>query len=141
MSQTASPENLTARYGAPKKGPSARTQRWLIIGALVLSFAAALYFTIGNAVGQLSYKDVGYTIHSDTSASVDYEVGKDFDATVQCSIQVLDDSYAIVGHQIVTIGPHEGTTASDREQYYRTELRTEARGVSGIVESCWEHEA
>lgn len=141
MSQTASSENLTARYGAPRKGPSARTQRWLIVGSLVLAFAAAIYFTIGNAVGQLSYQDVGYTIHSDTSASVDYEVGKDFDATVQCSIQVLDDSYAVVGHQIVTIGPHEGATTAEREQYYRTDLRTESRGVSGIVEDCWEHEA
>ena len=140
MSQTASPENLTARYGAPRKGPSARTQRWLIIGSLVLAFFAAIYFTIGNAVGQLTYQDVGYEIHSDTSASVDYEVGKDFDATVQCSIQVLDDSYAIVGHQTVTIGPHEGETAADREQYYRTDLRTESRGVSGIVDDCWEHE-
>lgn len=140
MSQTASPENLTARYGAPKKGPSARTQRWLIVSALVLAFAAAVYFTIGNAVGQLSYKDVGYTIHSDTAASVDYEVTKDFDATVQCSVHVLDNSYAIVGAQIVTIGPHEGTTTADRSQYYRTEMRTESRGVSGVVENCWEDE-
>ncbi|GAA1807778.1 DUF4307 domain-containing protein [Nesterenkonia flava] len=135
MSETTS--TMTQRYGTPKRGLSPRAQRWGIIGALVIALAAAIYFTVGMAVGQLEYRDVGYTIHSDTQATVDYQVTKDFDATAQCTLHVLDDSYAIVGSRIVTLGPHEGATSADRSQYYRSDLRTEYRGVTGVVDNCW----
>lgn len=140
MSQTSAPVSLSERYGAPHRSPSTGAQRWLIISALVVALAAAVYFTVGNAVGQVTHQDVGYTIISDTRASVDYQVSKDFDATVECMIHVLDESYAVVGAQVVTIGPHEGSGADDRSQTFRTELRTEHRGVTGVVDSCWEHE-
>lgn len=140
MSQTSAPISIAERYGAPRRSPSARGQRWLIISALVAALAAAVYFTVGNAVGQITYKDVGYTIISDTRASVDYQVSKDFDATVECMIHAMDDSYAIVGAQVVTINPHEGSEADSRSQTFRTELRTEHRAVTGVVDSCWEHE-
>ncbi|GAB3192515.1 DUF4307 domain-containing protein [Nesterenkonia suensis] len=137
MSHSA-PHSLAERYGTPRRSLAPRTRLWLVVGALIAALALAVYFTVGNTVGQMTSKDVGYVIHSDTSASVDYEVTKDFDVTVQCMVQVLDDSYAVVGAKTVTIGPHEGTSPADRSQYYRTDLRTEYRGVTGIVDSCWE---
>lgn len=125
------------RYGAPRRGLSPRTRKWAVIAALGLSVLTAAWFTVTMAFGQLEYKDVGYSVVSDTRATVDFEVTKDFDATAQCMIQVLDSSYAVVGSRIVTVGPHEGATAADRSQYLTTELRTEHRGVSGIVDQCW----
>lgn len=129
---------LEQRYGAPRKGLSRRARVVLVIAALAAAFGVVLYFTIANSAGELRYKDVGYSISSDFSASVDYEVTKDFDTTAQCMLTVLDDSYAIVGAKTVTLGPHEGEETADRSQYYRTEVRTEARGVTGIVDDCWE---
>lgn len=49
----------------------------------------------------------------------------------------VDESYAIVGARIVTIGPHEGSSEADRSQYFRSDLRTEHLGVTGIVDTCW----
>lgn len=138
MSHSPAQDSLAERYGAPRRTLSSRTRRWLIVGSLVAAFGMALYFAFGSSIGQLTSKDVGYIIHSDTSASVDYEVTKDLDTTAQCMVQVLDDSYAVVGAKTVTIGPHEGSTSADRSQYFRTDLRTEHRGVTGIVDSCWE---
>ncbi|GAA3065575.1 MULTISPECIES: DUF4307 domain-containing protein [Actinomycetes] len=138
MSHTPASPSLAERYGTAKRPLTARTRTWLILAALAAALAVAVYFTVGNTVGQMTSKDVGYIIHSDTEASVDYEVTKDFDATVQCMVQVLDDTYAVVGAKTVTIGPHEGSDSSDRSQYLRTDLRTEHRGVTGIVDSCWE---
>nr|WP_232532784.1 DUF4307 domain-containing protein [Nesterenkonia alkaliphila] len=112
-------------------------QRIAVIGALVVAVATAVWSTVSMNVGRLEFQDVGYTIESDTRVSVDYEVTKDFDATAECMLHALDDSYAIVGARIVTIGPHEGSTEADRSQYYSSELRTEYRGVTGIVDSCW----
>lgn len=131
------PSDVQNRYGTPRRGLSRTAQKIAIIGALMVAAATTVWFTWGMNVGQLEYKDVGYTIISDTRASVEYQVTKDFDATAQCMLHVLDSSYAIVGSQIVTIGPHEGSSSTDRSAYYSSELRTEYRGVTGIVESCW----
>lgn len=128
---------LDDRYGSPRRGLTAMAQRIAIIGALIVAVGTAVWFTVSMNVGRLEYNDVGYTIISDTRATVDYEVTKDFDATAQCMLHVLDSSYAIVGSRIVTIGPHEGSTSADRSSYYTSELRTEYRGVTGIVDSCW----
>ncbi|NLS10321.1 DUF4307 domain-containing protein [Nesterenkonia sp. MY13] len=129
---------LAQRYGTPtKRRITPLGQKIAVIAALVIAVAVSAWFTIGLASGQLEYQDVGYTIESDTRATVEYEVTKDFDATAQCMLHVLDESYAIVGSRLVTIGPHEGGGEADRAQYYTSELRTEYRGVSGVVDSCW----
>lgn len=129
---------VESRYGAPRRRFSAKSQRWMILGALLLALAAMVYFTVGNAVGQITHNDVGYTIVSDTEAEVDFQVTKDFDATVQCMVHVLDNSYAVVGADIVTLGPQGGSNPEDRSQYYSTDVRTESRGVTGVVDSCWD---
>ena len=130
-------ETLSTRYGAPRRRPSRAAQKWAVISALTVAVAATVWFTLSLTIGQLEYQDVGYTIESETRASVDYEVTKDFDATAQCMLHVLDESYAIVGARIVTIGPHEGSSEADRSQYFRSDLRTEHLGVTGIVDTCW----
>ncbi len=109
----------------------------MILGAFLLTLAAMIYVTVANAVDQIDHNDVGYTIASDTEAEVDFQVTKDFDATVQCMVQVLNSSYAVVGADIVTLGPQDGSNPEDRSQYYSTDVRTESRGVSGVVDSCW----
>lgn len=133
----AADDALVDRYGPARRGLSSTAQKWSIIGAFAVAGAAAVWFTVNLAFGELEYQDVGYNIESETRAYVDYEVTKDFEDTAQCMLHVLDDSYAIVGAEIVTLGPHEGETVDDRSQYFRTELRTEYEGVSGVVDSCW----
>ena len=137
IGHTKTDSRLTDRYGPARRKPSRTAQKWGIIAALCAGLAVAVWFTMSLTSESLDYQDVGYTIDSDTRASVDYEVTKDFDVTAQCMLHILDDSYAVVGSRIVTIGPHEGDTADDRSQYFRSDLRTEHLGVSGIVDSCW----
>lgn len=136
MTATDSP-TMSQRYGAQQQRMSPAAKKWSVISALALALAAAVWFTLGNSPGELTFKDVGYNIESDTRASVDYQVTKDFDATAQCMLHVMDSSYAIVGARIVTIGPHEGASTADRSQYFRSEVRTEHRGVTGVVDDCW----
>ena len=128
---------LADRYGPPRRKLSRNAQKWGIIATLAATVAVVVWITASLTSVSLDYEDVGYTIEFDTRASVDYEVTKDFDATAQCMLQVLDDSYAVVGSRIVTIGPHQGSTADERSQYFRSDLRTEHLGVTGIVDSCW----
>lgn len=137
ISPTETDTALADRYGSARRKPSRTARKWAILAALAAAVAVTVWFTVNLTSETLDYQDVGYTIESDTRASVEYEVTKDFDATAQCMLHVLDDSYAIVGSRIVTIGPHEGTTADERSQYFRSDLRTEHLGVTGIVDSCW----
>lgn len=132
-----SPSDVSRRYGRERRGLSPRRQRILIFGALVVAVATAVWFTISLNVGRLEYQDVGYTIVSDTRTEVEFEVTKDFEDTAQCMLHALDDSYAIVGARIVTVPPHEGGGEADRSSYYNSELLTEYRAVTGIVDSCW----
>jgi len=131
------PNDVGSRYGAPRRKVTAKSQRWMILGALILALAGFIYVAVADSIGQLTHNDVGYEIISDTEATVDFELTKDYDATAQCMIHVLDNSYAVVGARVITIGPHEGEEPGDEREYYRTDVRTESRGVTGVVDSCW----
>ena len=82
--------------------------------------------------GAITPKDVGFTIPDASTAIVDFNVTKPSDATVECAVQVLNDSYAVVGWKTVRIGPAEKDTVAQR-----IDLRTDSLGVTGGVNTCW----
>ncbi|MBG6191921.1 hypothetical protein IWX64_002890 [Arthrobacter sp. CAN_A212] len=127
------------RYGTPKPGLSRRTWKrliWITLGVAVLATAV---FSVQTAIPEVSSKDVGFNIQDAGRASVDYEITKAPETAVQCAIQVLSETYAVVGWQVVEIGPNSTDEGTDggRTTAHRTLLRTEAIGVSGGVNACW----
>jgi hypothetical protein len=127
------------RYGTPKpKKPLSRV-RMLVIAVILAAVAAVAAVALTTGSPDVSAKDVGFSLASDGRASVDFEVSKDRAATAQCAVQVLSENYAVVGWKVVTIGPNSaedganngGTTA------HRTDVRTDAPGVTGGVNACW----
>jgi hypothetical protein len=140
----AAPDNsLANRYGRPQRpGPSfpTRWRTWLAAGALAAAVAVTVWFTASATSQTLDWKDVGYEITSPTQASVTFQLTKGPADTVECAIQVLSEEYAVVGWRTVTIGPEtpaEGAAPSDKTKYYDVDLRTDALGVNGGVNSCW----
>ncbi|MFB2571516.1 DUF4307 domain-containing protein [Micrococcus sp. IITD107] len=138
------PDNgLANRYGRPpSSGPSfpARWGKWIAAGALAVAVTLAVWFTAATNGQTLDWKDVGYNIKSPTQASVTFQLTKDYEDTVECAIQVLSENYAVVGWRTVTIGPETPSaenTPSDKTKYYDVDLRTDALGVTGGVNSCW----
>ena len=123
---------LANRYGAPKPGLSRRTK--IVLGSLAGAAAvgAVVFMAIPSGAGTLTSKDVGFTIPDATSATVDFNVTKPADTTVDCAVQVLSDSYAVVGWKTVRIPPAEGPTVS-----VSTSVRTDSLGVTGGVNACW----
>lgn len=98
------------------------------------------WFTFAAGSRQLAWKDVGYVIDSPTQAQVTFQLTKEPEDTVACAVQVLDEQYAVVGFRTVVVGPAaegEVASAADKTQYYDVDLRTDALGVSGVVEECW----
>ena len=80
---------------------------------------------------QVTSKDISYEILSNTSAKVVFEVSRNPGDTAVCSIQVLSESYAVVGYKEIEIAPSE-----KRSTVISAELLTTEKGVSGLVDSC-----
>lgn len=138
-------DSLANRYGRAQstRAPSGTGRRrgtWLAVVGLVLAVAAIAWFTFSDPARNLTWKDVGFRIESPTQAQVTFQLTKEPEDTVACAVQVLNEQYAVVGFHTVTVGPAEDgqvQTAADETQYYDVDLRTDAEGVSGGVESCW----
>ena len=133
--QNSTAPSLANRYGAPKRALGRRTVRWLVAAALVLAVGAAAVVTLLNTQ-RLEAKDIAFEITSDTSATVTIDITKPADAAVECSVQVLNEEYAVVGWSTVRVPAGGGR---GQETVRRTvELRTESIGTSGGHGSCWE---
>ena len=100
--------------------------------AVLLGCAGAAWIAIPSPSGEVTFKDVGFSITDAGHAVVDFQVTKDTDATVTCAVQALNDSYAVVGWKQVTVGPAEQATTGQR-----ITLRTDSLGVTGGVNACW----
>lgn len=138
-----SDKGLANRYGRPPgSGPSfpAHWGKWIAGGALAVAVAVTVWFAASTNGQALDWKDVGYDIKSPTQASATFQLTKEPEDTVECAIQVLSENYAVVGWRTVTIGPETPSaddTPSDKMKYYDVDLRTDALGVTGGVNSCW----
>jgi hypothetical protein len=134
--------SLATRYGAPKQ-PMPRRVRLLIIGAvLAAAVLGTAVFSLFTAAAPVTTKDVSFSIGNAASASVTFEVTKDPGTSVQCAVQVLSETYAVVGWKVVDIGPDPAPDGRDngRTTTHTVDLRTESLGVSGGVNGCWVRE-
>ncbi|MGJ9403221.1 DUF4307 domain-containing protein [Arthrobacter sp. KK5.5] len=135
-----SPDNapvssLANRYGAPKRAIAPRQRNIAIIVALVLSVAAAGLLAVWNTQ-DITSKDIAFEINSPASATVVFDVDKNAADSVECSVRVLNESYAVVGWKTVVL---EGGKGNGREKTRQVvDMRTESLGVTGGVGSCWE---
>ncbi|MDO5634988.1 MAG: DUF4307 domain-containing protein [Micrococcus sp.] len=136
------PASLANRYGAPQRrepGTRARTGRWIAVAALALAIVVTGWFALSNAAGRIDYKDVGYTIHSDSQAQVRFQVSAPAETPVECDVLVLDAQAAPVGFTTVRLdglATEDRSSPADDTWYYTVDVRTVARGVSGVVETC-----
>jgi hypothetical protein len=125
---------LDDRYG---RSP-ARRRRSLVLAVIVAVIIAVTFgvWVIWAGPGQddhgLDSEDVGYRVESNEMTLVHSQVSADPGTKVDCAVQVLDRSFSIVGWKIVSIpASTQNTTSID------TQVRTSARGVTGLINKCW----
>ena len=123
---------LANRYGTPKPGLGRRPKIVLTAVGVAAAVGAVAFMAIPSGSETVSSKDVGFTIPDAGTAIVDFNVTKPADATAECAVQVLNESYAVVGWKTVLIGPSDTETVGQR-----ITLRTDSLGVTGGVDSCW----
>lgn len=142
--ESATPDSLANRYGrsqSSSKLSSEKKRRWGIIAAviaLILAVLMTMWWSFSSTADKLEWKDVGFNIESASEASVRFQLTKEPEATVICTVQVLSEDYAISGWETVVVGPNEESSRpSDDTQYYDVDLRTDHLGTNGGINDCW----
>lgn len=130
--------SVANRYGTPKRALSKKAKILWLSALVIVGLAWILWATLGGNTG-VDQRLISYQVADPTMTTVDVAITKDPGATAQCAIQALNSSFAVVGWNILTVGPN-GTGAGDdngRTTTVRGEVRTDSLAVTGVVDSCW----
>ena len=98
--------------------------------ALVAFLVWAVFFTIDDAE-KITTRDVGFTVNDEFSTEVVFEVTRNPGLEVLCDVQVLSQSYAVVGFKTVAVAP-----SANRSTVISTVVNTTELGTTGLVDSC-----
>ena len=98
--------------------------------ALVAFLVWAIAFTIGDSQ-KVSTRDIGFTVKDEFSTEVVFEVTRDPGREVVCDVQVLSQSYAVVGFKSVAV-----EASVNRSTVISTIVNTTELGTTGLVASC-----
>jgi len=131
VSETSAPRPPAGRYG-PEPTRARRVRRTLVVaGGAVVAVGLLVWLAFGTMGDDVSWEDVGYTVHGDARVDVRFRVTKDPGATAECTLQALNRGFAEVGVVTVTVGP-----ADTRTQDVTASVATQERAVTGIVDTC-----
>jgi hypothetical protein len=122
---------LQERYGV---GSSRKRDRAFGITVAALALVGFLVWAIiftANSAAQITTRDVGFTVNDEFSTEVVFEVSRTPGQTVVCDVQVLSQSFAIVGLKSLTVEP-----SVRRSTVISTTVTTTELGTSGLVSGC-----
>jgi hypothetical protein len=125
---------LDQRYGRTR-GRRLRA-RWLavIVGSGVIAVAIVWVIWVGlfTTSASIDTEDVGYVVIDPHTIDVRSQVSTDANTAVTCSVEALNEKFAIVGWKVVKLPP-----VSARNRVITTRLRTSEPAVTGLIGSCW----
>lgn len=130
-SATPTPLVPTGRYGPARTRTSPVVLRLVVGVVAVVVLAAVAWMAFGQQGNDIRGRDVGYSVKSPEVVEITFDVAKPRDATVVCTLEALNSSYAQVGSREVTIGP-----STVGEARFTTEIATSEEAVTAVVESC-----
>ncbi len=131
--------SLANRYGDPKRALSRRGKIILWTTVALLSLAFVTWLAIGRGPTAVSNSVVSFSVTDATQTELDFQVTKDPSATAQCAAKALDEAYAVVGWDVITIGPNGSDVGSNsgKTTAQRAMIHTDTLAVSAVVDSCW----
>ena len=122
---------LQQRYGSGKTRSRDRALAITIASFALVGFLVwAITFTISDA-DRVTTRDVGFTVNDKFSTKVVFEVSRNPGLIVVCDVQVLSQSFAVVGLKSLTVEPSSG-----RSVVISTTVTTTELGTSGLVAGC-----
>ncbi|MDO4919355.1 DUF4307 domain-containing protein [Kocuria sp.] len=135
---------LSQRYGAghrtvtraPRRGPGQRGWIAIAVAATLVAALFVVWIVWGDSQRPV-FKDVSFGITDAGHVYADFDLTKDPDQTVTCAVQALNEQYAVVGWNEVTIGRVAPEELNGRTSTHRVAVRTTNAATTAGVESCW----
>lgn len=124
---------MAERYG--QKNSKSQKQRIFFVALAAILVIGFLYFAAMVAIrgaNEVKTQDLGYEIVSSEQAQVSFSVTSPIDGRVRCAIQVLNQSFAVVGYKETSLAVRANTAENRQISVNTIEL-----GVSGLVDKCW----
>jgi hypothetical protein len=122
---------LQQRYGVGKTQKRDRVMAIAIAVVALVSFLVwAIIFSLDDA-DRITTRDVGFTVNDEFSTEVIFEVSRNPGQIVICDVQVLSQSFAVVGLKTLTVEASER-----RSVVISTTIATTEIGTTGLVASC-----
>lgn len=114
-------------------GTDRRRLAWAVAGGVVGLVAAVLLgvLTLRNEAQRISATTVAYTVQSDTSVTVSFDVSRPPGTAVTCTIRAMDGHFTAVGSASVPIPVTDAQVV-----HQETTVRTTTRAVTGVVQDC-----
>src|SRR5690625_1561872 len=124
-------EALASRYGIVDPQKNRITWRIAIAIGAVLFLAIALWAAYNLSRTDVSWNDIGYSVHDAGSVTVDFNVTMEPGTSARCSIEALNANFAQVGLIDVEIPASEKLTTR-----HSVTVSTQELAVTGIVNTC-----
>jgi hypothetical protein len=119
---------LADRYG--RKTNAKQVSRRLVIGlaaVLIAMFVGWATWVTVDGANQVKSQDLAYEVLGPEQTSVRFSVSNPA-GTAVCAIQVLNQSFAVVGYRELEIS---------QSGEYEVLVNTTEPGVTGLVDKCW----
>lgn len=125
---------LDSRYGRTRSRRIRTRTIAIVAGAGVLLVAVAWVLWVGlfGTSASIETQDVGYTVVDSHTIEIRSQLSTNPGTKVSCSIQALNEKFAIVGWKIVNL-----PAVTDRNRVFVEPVRTSEPAVSGLIGSCW----
>jgi hypothetical protein len=125
---------LDSRYGRTRNRRIRTRTIAIVAGAGVLLVAVAWVLWVGlfGTSASIETQDVGYTVVDSHTIEIRSQLSTNPGTKVSCSIQALNEKFAIVGWKIVNL-----PAVTDRNRVFVERVRTSEPAVSGLIGSCW----
>jgi hypothetical protein len=122
---------LSERYGVGKSRRRDKVLAIVVASLATIGFLVwAVFFTISDA-NRVTTRDVGFNVNNEYSTEVVFEVSRNPGQTVVCDVQVLNESFSIVGFKTIDVAP-----SGRRSVVISTVVNTTELGTSGLVAEC-----
>lgn len=125
------PPALTSRYGTNTSVATRRFWRVLLIIGGAIFVATVLWASYNLSKADVTWKDLAYSVHDESSVTVTFSVTMDPGTSARCTLEALNTHYAQVGLLEVEIPPADVLTTS-----HTATVATQELAVTGIVNTC-----
>lgn len=117
----------------PRPDPRTPAGRRALLGGLAVALAvvAVAWYGWRTTAGQVVPTVTAYSVTSDSTTRVEYDLVRPAGVAVTCRVSALDGRKGRVGTVVDEVPTGEGHVV-----HRSVEIRTSARAVTGLVESC-----